>query len=157
MALNRTAAVQYAKRHALSANPSFKRYGNDCTNFISQCMQAGGWSQITGWYQSNSVWWYTGGIFGVRAASYTWAGAQNFFNFATSSGRARVMPDASTLQLGDVIHLKDSTIYHSMIITGFNGTDPLLSYHTRDTLDKSLATILAGLPTGQSAVYLKMS
>ncbi len=94
MPLNRAAAVRYAIRHALSANPAYIRYGNDCTNFVSQCMHAGGWSQIKGWYQSNSVWWYTGGIFGVRAASYTWAAAQNFFNFTTSSGRGTQVSSA---------------------------------------------------------------
>lgn len=55
--------------------------------------------------RSNSVWWYTGGLFGVRAASYTWVGAQNFFNFTTGSGRGRLAPNASTLALDDVIHL----------------------------------------------------
>lgn len=120
-------------------------------------MFAGGWKKITGWYQSNSVWWYTGGIFGVRASSYTWAGAQNFFNFTTGTGRGAQVASASSLTLGDVIHLQNSGgIYHSMIITGFSGTDPLLSYHTTDTYNKKLSTILSGLPASNSAVYVRM-
>ena len=96
--------------------------------------------------------------FGVRAASYTWAGAQNFFDFTIGSGRGAQVISASSLTLGDVIHLRSSgVIYHSMIITGFSNTDPLLSYHNNDTYNKKLSTILSGLGPGTSAVYAKMA
>ena len=45
MAYSRSDAVAYAHRWAFSRNPKFMnydRFGGDCTNFISQCIHAGG-------------------------------------------------------------------------------------------------------------------
>ena len=49
MLYTRLAAVNYAVRWALSRNPAFENFsgqghGGDCTNFISQCLYAGGWT-----------------------------------------------------------------------------------------------------------------
>ena len=42
---DRVAAVEYARKWALSSNPQIKDYeqwGGNCTNYISQCINAGG-------------------------------------------------------------------------------------------------------------------
>ena len=42
---DRMAAVEYARKWALGRNPKFRDYeewGGNCTNFISQCINAGG-------------------------------------------------------------------------------------------------------------------
>lgn len=42
---DRRSAAKYAMKWALSSNPAYKNYeawGGDCTNFISQCVHAGG-------------------------------------------------------------------------------------------------------------------
>ena len=58
---NRVAAANYAKKWALSANPKFYHFGGiggDCTNFISQCLLAGGakmnYHPINGWFYRSS-------------------------------------------------------------------------------------------------------
>ena len=39
---NRLKAVQYAERWWNDHNPTFKKFDVDCTNYISQCLHAGG-------------------------------------------------------------------------------------------------------------------
>ena len=42
---DRTKAITYAQNWALKSNPAFYHFGGkggDCTNFISQCLLAGG-------------------------------------------------------------------------------------------------------------------
>ena len=68
---NRSAAVAYADQWALSRNSNYPQFGNDCTNFASQLLQAGGYPQTNPgsyftcdpslWYQPFFVnmWWYT--------------------------------------------------------------------------------------------------
>jgi hypothetical protein len=153
---DRRAAVAYARKYALSPNPDYHKFDNDCTNFISQCLFEGGWPMITGWYASDDVWWYTGGLFGWRAASHTWAGAQKLYNFLTKSERGKIVPGPGDLDLGDVIQIRgDGGVHHTMIVTGKSGADLLLSYHTVNRLDKSLQEIQDGLD-GESLIFWKI-
>ena len=48
--LNRTAAVQYAKKWCSSNNPEYPFFGADCANFVSQCIHAGGIKMNKVWY-----------------------------------------------------------------------------------------------------------
>lgn len=47
---NRDYAVSYALRHAKSYNLKYVSYTSDCTNFVSQCLEAGGYKQTDTWY-----------------------------------------------------------------------------------------------------------
>lgn len=148
---NKVAMIDYARRHALpgTSNPLYKRFhDNDCTNFISQAMWAGGWTKVTGWYQSKNVWWYN---FDGTNQSFTWAAAQNWYWFATSSGRTSYLANVRDMEAGDVLQIdfdRNNNIDHTMIVTGTGaGTEKYLSYHSNDTLDKSLSSILSAYPT----------
>ena len=152
-----TAAAAYAKKWALSTNPAYLRFDDDCTNFVSQSMEAGGWTYIYGSdvcdeRKSDSVWWfekdkcYRPVISNVHA-SFTWGGAQNFFKFASASGRATGPGGKiSDLAPGDVLQRDhgDGKMHHSMVVTK-KGTETIdgksmvqiwLSYHTNDTEDR---------------------
>lgn len=159
MALNRTLAVQYARKWAKSTNPKFPRYGNDCTNFVSQCMLAGGWKMVgdKNFFsrKKNTEWWYGESL--LTTASYTWGGAQNFSRFVAVSNRGKIVTDSTVLDLADVVQLKDGSghVYHTMIVTGKKNSDLLLSYHTGDHLDEPLSAIL-GRSSGSTAIYWKM-
>ena len=55
--LNVNSEIDYAKKWAFSRNPAYYNFdnvGGDCTNFISQCLRAGGaemnYTADTGWY-----------------------------------------------------------------------------------------------------------
>ena len=39
---SRSKAAKYATEHATNYNPSFPKFSSDCTNFVSQCVNAGG-------------------------------------------------------------------------------------------------------------------
>lgn len=145
-------AVKYAKDWALKTNASYPRFVNDCTNFVSQCLLAGGWKMVGGSCsdrKSDSAWWYGDWscvLPGVRA-TYTWSGAQNLFNFMTASGRGASLPRVSDLEEGDVLQMEftadDPTerynigrVGHSMMVTGKHDGNIFLSYHTGDHLDE---------------------
>lgn len=135
-------AVAYAKKWATSTNPAYPRDGNDCTNFISQAVFAGGWTMAGGscddrkddgaWWYGDSQCWYP-----RVHRSYTWGGAQNFFNFTNSSGRGKAAARISDLDLGDVLQVAhDGHVGHTTMVTGkTDDSNLLLSYHTSDTLD----------------------
>ena len=69
---NRVTARDYARKwscntgavndHASCHNPTYKFYNsNDCTNFVSQCLRAGGLPTDSQWYPYSSYWISTGG------------------------------------------------------------------------------------------------
>ena len=139
-----SAAAAYARKWALGTNSAYLRFGNDCTNFVSQSTEAGGWTMLGGSCKDrtkNSVWWYGSSTCwwpGVRA-SYTWAGAQNFHDFTSTSGRGTAAGAVADLNIGDVLQMKfdgSTNIGHSMVVTDKKNGDVFLSYHTSDHLDE---------------------
>lgn len=147
--VNRSGMVNYARTYALRYNATYRTFGNDCTNFVSQAALAGGWGMITGYYTNDDVWWYTSGFLGHQ--SYTWAGAQNWLQFAVNrSHRTTILASVWHMQPADVMQMdfdRDNNINHSMIVTKVGAGDIYLSYHTTDTLDRSLKSIIASYPT----------
>jgi hypothetical protein len=143
-----SAAASYARTWALSTNPTYPRMGNDCTNFVSQAMLAGGWTMLVGAgycsdRKKDSVWWYrrNGCSYWWRPnvhASYTWGGAQNFYQFTKGSGRGTAAARVSDLDIGDVLQMAFSGTHigHTMIVTNKKGGNLYLSYHTSDHLDE---------------------
>jgi hypothetical protein len=115
-----------------------RRGWNDCTNFVSQCLYAGGASQIgheSGPYSSTS--WYYEDFF-LSKPSYTWGGAQNFYNFW--SWRVGVKSYASSVEAGDPISIDfdgDGSIDHTVIVTRLGTTgNYATAYITQHTYDK---------------------
>lgn len=138
-----SAAATYAKAWALSTNPSYPRYPNDCTNFVSQAVLAGGWTMAGGSCSdrtSDSAWWYGSSTcwYPSVRSSYTWAGAQNFYNFTASSGRGAHAANILDLNIGDVLQMAFSGTHigHSMVVTDKKDNNIFLSYHTSDHLDE---------------------
>jgi hypothetical protein len=160
MPFNRQSVVKYARKWALSTNPEYPRFENDCTSFASQSLYAGGWTMIGKHSaldrKADNVWWYGGSLF--TRASYTWGGAQNFHDFLSVSGRGTKVTGPAALDLGDIVQLKgsDGIVYHTMVVTGKTQNDLLLSYHTTDHLDESLNAIRERNPD-DSLVYWKVS
>lgn len=143
---NRVKAATYALTYALNPNCRFPPYENDCTNFVSQCMLAGGWTMSGGSVfdrDEDGVWWYGRSVW--SRASYTWAGAHNFSKYLTRSGRGSRVSRGG-LSLGDVVQIaKNGHVFHTMIVSSIgcstDGDGPHLSYHTKNTLDKFLGLI----------------
>jgi hypothetical protein len=140
-----SAMANYAITWAYGRNPAYRSFSNDCTNFISQAVYAGGWTMVSGWYQSNDVWWYNS-----LNQSYTWAGAENWYWFATGSGRTYILSNVWYMGLADVLQLdfdRDNNINHSMMVTAWSADEIYLTYHTTDTLNRSLSSIIAAYPS----------
>ncbi|MHB1314135.1 MAG: amidase domain-containing protein [Christensenellales bacterium] len=144
MVYNRDAAVRYALQYALTPNPAYAFYpGDDCTNFISQCLQAGGARND---FNRAYPWWHLGG-----RTSVCWSVAHSLFWYIrTRSEKKRFGIKAETyylddqddyarqirgkVVLGDLIQYRNSQgrIQHSTMITGFDpqSGEPLVSQHT---------------------------
>jgi hypothetical protein len=156
---SRYASSAYAIQYALSPNPAYPPFPNDCTNFVSQALLAGGWTMIDGYHSNNDVWWY--GLSHFSKASYTWAGAHNLSQFLATSGRAKACKE-SELKLGDVVQCsKDGHVFHSTIVTKAGlctaeGDGPFLSYHTNNVLNKDLAKFKAAFDSSVTFLYWKI-
>jgi hypothetical protein len=163
---SRTAAVDYAKKWAMSDNPSYGRIEpNDCTNFVSQALLAGGWTMAGGSCddrKSDQAWW-----FGPRQcrwvggrpwttevkASFTWGGAQNLYNHMTTMGRGSTVSTPMDLEPGDILqmdmgagHYGAGRIGHSMVVTEKTGSDLFLSYHEPHKLNEPFSAIAGRYP-----------
>lgn len=145
-------AASYARTWATSRNPDYVDFENDCTNFASQAMNAGGWPMRTGGVQDicdkrkdNDVWWYLkhgcdpGWLRSYVNASHTWGGAENFFQFVIASGRGTPAAEVRNLSEGDVLQIDyhaSGHRGHTMVVTGKSNTNLYLSYHSSDHLDE---------------------
>jgi hypothetical protein len=97
---DRLAAVQYAERWWNSTNSIYKNFEVNCTNFISQCLHAGG-ASMRGYPNPSSGWWMQSNKW-----SYSWSVAnamRNFFMHSKAGLRAEVVDSAEQLMPGDVI------------------------------------------------------
>ncbi|MBQ8325469.1 MAG: amidase domain-containing protein [Lachnospiraceae bacterium] len=137
---NRDLAVSYARKWAMSRNPSyynFDKVGGDCTNFASQCIFAGSktmnYTPVTGWYYNSSY---------DRTAS--WSGVEYLYNFLINNRSvgpyAHVVSQDEVLP-GDIIQLgtDNGHFYHSPVITAIEPVI-LVAAHTDDSLDRPLST-----------------
>lgn len=130
MPYNRLEAVQYAALWWAGFNPQFRAFRDDCTNFISQCLLAGGMPmEVTG--RRDKGWWYLGPN---EQWSFSWAVAHSLCLYLQDSGRAERRSAARELELGDVIGYDwdgDGAWQHTTIVVGFDGEgEPLVAAHT---------------------------
>ena len=140
--LNRSAIVNYAYKYWSNYNTSYRNFNNsgtqggDCTNFVSQAVLAGGWPQVSGWYRSDSVWWYNS-----FNQSWTWINAHRWYLFTRNRPRASALSNVSALVPGDILQIdfdRDGYIDHSTIVTKKDSSGRVyLTYHTNNTKDKS--------------------
>jgi hypothetical protein len=149
-----TAAVNYALTYwgpyNTNYNTAYREYTNDCTNFISQVVKAGGWVyDETGDRTLNNTWYYGSFTF---TTSYSWAGAHNFNGFFNQSGRGFVATYFSDMLTGDILQADfgptpDGNISHSMVVTSKDASNNIyLTYHTNNTRNRSINDLLAGNP-----------
>ncbi|WP_061809013.1 amidase domain-containing protein [Rossellomorea vietnamensis] len=129
-----TNAAAYARKYALSPNTaSYKYYsGEDCTNFVSQSIKAGGMPNFTDW----------------KAYTDAWVNAGAFRDYIRQSGgilMSTVTDDYAHAFLGDVYHYDyrnkyflnspDGWMDHTAIVTAFANPKILVSYHSTNRLN----------------------
>ncbi|MDR1117361.1 MAG: amidase domain-containing protein [Oscillospiraceae bacterium] len=147
---NREAAISYAHKFAFSRNPDFLDFhgiGGDCTNFISQCIHAGG-AQMN--YTPDLGWYYRNGY--DKAPG--WTGVQYLYNFLVSNrseGPYATETDVTQILPGDVVQLSfdGQTFGHSLFVVAA-GKAPrpgniLVATHSQDSDNRRLTTYTAAV------------
>lgn len=134
---DRKAAVAYADRWWNGYNPAYRQItDNDCTNFISQCLRAGG-APMTFIGQTDKGWWYSGHGGAQDTWSYSWAIAHSLRWHLAQGGSglaADEVSQARELTLGDVICYDfdgDGRWQHNTIVVAHDASgEPLVNAHT---------------------------
>ncbi|MFX3618206.1 MAG: amidase domain-containing protein [Sporolactobacillus sp.] len=134
---DRLRAVRYADLWWNRRNPAFPVVENDCTNFISQCLYAGGipmWGMPVrgrGWWQQQTNW------------SFSWTVANSLRWYLSSSGNiigTAEVEQADQLVPGDVICYDfegDGNWNHNTMVTSLDPSgEPLVNAHTYDTRNR---------------------
>lgn len=154
---NTTNAVNYAFAWTQNGtelrNPSYNYYAglNDCTNFVSQVLYAGGISQIRtdtwGYDYDDAPNWYYANSFN-NPPSWTWGGAHNLYvHLASYSSNVRRVYSTADLRVGDVVQWdispNDGTfnIGHSVVVTKIQNGIIYVTYHTTDRENEPISTL----------------
>ena len=146
---DRQSAANYAMQYALVPNKKYKFYefvngnGGDCTNFVSQCLRAGG-AQMD--YNNLRPWWYDG----RGNASICWAVANSLFWYLKTNQtlnrnviKGFEVEDLSKLEIGDLVFYENfvNSIFHGAIITSFiedsGSLQPRISQHSYNQIDET--------------------
>ncbi|WP_188456716.1 amidase domain-containing protein [Virgibacillus oceani] len=134
---DRLAAVKYAERWWNSYNPAFRKFEVDCTNYISQCLYAGG-APMRGAPNRGNGWWYQGDNW-----SYSWAVAHSlrwYLSGSTQGLKGKEMQEASDLIPGDVICYDfegDGRWNHNTIVVAKDAYGmPLVNAHTYNSRNR---------------------
>lgn len=154
---NVATAINYAyawtQNYLEFRNPDYNYYAgmNDCTNFVSQVLYAGGISQIRndnlGYDYDDPDNWYYANSFN-NPPSHTWGGAHNLYQHLDSySSNVRRVYSTADLQEGDIVQWDlypndgEFHIGHSTVVTKISGGTIYLTYHTTDREDEPIDTL----------------
>ncbi|MEU3828817.1 amidase domain-containing protein [Streptomyces sp. SID486] len=151
------AMVSYAAKYWNKYNPDYPDFnghgaGGDCTNFVSQALKAGGWKHVPGYTNDFHKWFGNSEI-----QSDSFVGVNEFSWFALSSKRVTSLANVYQLDIGDVLQMdfnRDGSKDHSMIVTYRDGRGvPYVSYHSTNTYNRSVASLVASYPTAAFYAY----
>lgn len=134
---DRRAAVQYAERWWNSYNPNYSTFDVDCTNYVSQCMRAGG-APMRGMPDRGNGWWYQN-----ENWSFSWAVAHSlrwYLSGSTAGLKGKELESASELIPGDVICYDfqgDGRWDHNTIVVAKDADGmPLVNAHTDNSRNR---------------------
>lgn len=150
-------AYIYAAKYWQTYNtnyPNWHEYGGDCTNFISQCLFAGGMLKTgpTEQPSNNLNYWYSyGNKTDINKVSSSWRGANAFKYYWTNNSKESKYFTNYNInayiygKIGDFVSLinpKTNTAYHTMIIIGYSTTngekDLICAQHSPNLFNASL-------------------
>lgn len=131
---DRMKVVKYAEMWWNSYHPAFPKFDVDCTNFVSQCLYAGG-IPMTGYPNRQKGWWMKN-----KSWSYSWAVAHAFRWYLSGEHlglQAMEVSAPEQLMLGDVICYDfegDGRFDHSTIVVAKDRQGmPLVNAHTTNS------------------------
>lgn len=133
---DRKRAAAYADRWWEAGNPAYLEFAVDCSNYVSQCLFAGG-APMNYTNKRGSGWWYRGQSGKQELWSYSWAVADSLRRFLGSSGSgltATQVHSPQELAEGDVISYSwqgNGHYGHSTVVAAIDGQGmPLVNAHT---------------------------
>ena len=129
---DRLQAAQYAQEWALSKNPNFYYFGGiggDCTNFVSQCLLAGGgvmnFDYLNGWFYISQA---------DRSPSWTSVAylQQFLLRQAKTIGPFATISPIENLEVGDIIQLRQNATHfnHTLIVSDIVGGKIFVCAHS---------------------------
>lgn len=134
---DRHAAVQYAERWWNSYNPDYKVFEVDCTNYISQCLRAGG-APMHGMPVRDQGWWYSSDNW-----SFSWSVAHSlrwYLSGSTQGLKGKAVENPESLIPGDVICYDfsgDGRWDHNTIVVAKDADGmPLVNAHTDNSRNR---------------------
>lgn len=139
--LNISAEIAYARKWAFSRNPAYYNFddiGGDCTNFISQCLYAGGavmnYTRDTGWYYIS-----------LRDRASAWTSVHYFYQFVINNKSVGIYGKEvplSQAQKGDVIQLGMGKFHHSLLVVDVRQNIPYVSAHTENAFNQPITAYI---------------
>nr|WP_202418621.1 amidase domain-containing protein [Streptomyces sp. YIM 132580] len=150
------AMAAYAEKHWTNYNPAYPNFngagaGGDCTNFVSQSLKAGGWKHVPGYVYDYTRWFGTADI-----QSHSFVGVNEWSWFAQNSKRTTSLANVYQMDVGDVLQVdfdKDGSKDHTMIVTSRTNGVPYLTYHSTNTLRRSVTSIISSYPNAAYYAY----
>lgn len=151
--INIADARAYAKKYYKNYNPSYPKYSNDCTNFVSQILNAGGKRMVvsnsTSKLVSDNKYWYIKSLpKGGKGRSASWTVVTDMYSHLTRSQKGYSSTSKSSIisnaKAGDVIQFKKSgadRYSHGMWVYSKSSDNLKLSGHTSDYLERSFNAI----------------
>lgn len=145
-------ATKYARNWAKSYNPAYKQQSNDCTNFVSQILMAGGLMGVipqsgglpSGICSDTAYWYYVN----QDQMSTSFIRVKDFYSFysgrVSTSDTASKSAAISKVKEGDVVLLKRVTTgarYHAIYISKKTSNKAYYCGHTNPRLDQDFDTI----------------
>lgn len=142
LSYRRDIAVSYAHIWYSAYNPRFPQYSSDCTNFVSQCLYAGGIPMDSQWYCYSS-----------SSVSSSWISVNRMYDYLIGNNIARCTEmsqnnyifsiDDSGVAIGDVIQFYNITALtysHGALVTVYdpNHSEIFYTSHSKSRYDYSL-------------------
>ena len=147
-AYNGTQAASYADQFALTYNGSFPRFSDDCTNFVSQAVNAGGYSmhptpndQST----SNDAYWFVLYPGYLQAWSYSWSAVQDYWYWLIGQNPGGTQEGSFSYNNG---HNKAPAFTPNSVVTG-----DVLFYDWGTGMGLSHVSMQVGYGTDQYGYY----
>lgn len=152
-------AQAYAKQYYKNPNPAYPFLSNDCTNFVSQILVAGGITQNIpstprnfGINLGHTNYWYGGlytkGKIRDYSSSPTFTSVSHFNNYWSSRKTTYVNSNINNVinyaKAGDIIimqHTKRSEYSHAMFVYKKENSTLKLSGHSQARLDLDIKTL----------------
>ena len=138
---NREKAIEYANKWWDSCNPEFQKFKDDCTNYVSQCLQAGGAPRTYGGEAEG--WWYIRNGRNSDKWSFSWSVAHSLRWYLAKSNKGLTATEVSSpnqLTFGDVICYDfdgDGRWQHTTIVSAINSSSlPLVNAHTINSKER---------------------